>query len=82
MDTTRCTCCAATDSVLLCVHECRDAEGHGTHVAGTAVGNYGIVPSSGAPDGAVISGIAPRARLAVYKVGSAVNDLGAVGHLP
>ena len=40
--------------------------GHGTHVAGTAVGNYGVTAER---DGATaeISGVAPAARLMVYK---------------
>lgn len=42
----------------------RDPAGHGTHTATTAVGNYGVVT----PDGESITGMAPRARLAVYKV--------------
>lgn len=42
----------------------RDADGHGTHTATTAVGNYGVET----PDGGTISGMAPRARVAVYKV--------------
>lgn len=48
----------------------RDASGHGTHVAATAAGNYGVKPvldgrNLGVP---AVSGIAPRARLAAYKV--------------
>ncbi|WP_299940241.1 S8 family serine peptidase [uncultured Microbulbifer sp.] len=42
----------------------RDADGHGTHTATTAIGNYGVVT----PDGETLTGMAPRARLAVYKV--------------
>lgn len=40
--------------------------GHGTHVAGTAVGNYGVTAER---DGATaeISGVAPAASLMVYK---------------
>lgn len=48
----------------------RDADGHGTHTASTAAGNYGVdtgVEIAGVPLGAV-SGIAPRARVAAYKV--------------
>ena len=42
--------------------------GHGTHTSSTAGGNAGVpVTVSGSPLGA-ISGIAPRARLSVYKV--------------
>ncbi|MDO0934916.1 S8 family serine peptidase [Streptomyces sp. DG2A-72] len=45
-----------------------DAEGHGTHTATTAAGDYDVparVPSSGISGR--ISGIAPAARIAVYK---------------
>ncbi|WP_444918653.1 S8 family serine peptidase [Microbulbifer sp. JMSA003] len=42
----------------------RDADGHGTHTATTAAGNYGVIT----PDGKTLTGMAPRARIAVYKV--------------
>ncbi|WP_444923790.1 S8 family serine peptidase [Microbulbifer sp. DLAB2-AF] len=42
----------------------RDADGHGTHTATTAGGNYGV-PT---PDGQTLTGMAPRARIAAYKV--------------
>ncbi|BFT30313.1 hypothetical protein D210916BOD24_14890 [Alteromonas sp. D210916BOD_24] len=44
----------------------RGFNGHGTHVAGTAVGNYGVMAER---DGATaeISGVAPAAYLMVYK---------------
>ncbi len=42
----------------------RDADGHGTHTATTAGGNYGVE----GPEGGILSGMAPRARVAVYKV--------------
>jgi hypothetical protein len=47
----------------------RDWGGHGTHTSSTAGGNANV-PTSGpaAPIGAAISGIAPRARIATYKV--------------
>lgn len=45
---------------------CKDADGHGSHTASTAAGNYGDT-STQAPAGAVLSGMAPRARLAIYK---------------
>jgi hypothetical protein len=48
----------------------RDAEGHGTSVASAAAGNYGVDPSFLGNDfgTALISGIAPRARIAAYRV--------------
>ncbi len=47
----------------------RDGGGHGTHTASTSSGNSGveIVNASGVTT-AVMSGVAPRARLAIYKV--------------
>ncbi|GAB2892288.1 S8 family serine peptidase [Microbulbifer echini] len=42
----------------------RDADGHGTHTATTAAGNYGVIT----PDGDTLTGMAPRARVAAYKV--------------
>jgi subtilisin family serine protease len=48
----------------------RDAVGHGSHTAATAAGNYGVVPTLGGHTVGVasISGIAPRAWIAMYKV--------------
>jgi subtilisin family serine protease len=43
----------------------RDSDGHGSHTAGTAVGNEGVLNDI---NGLAVSGMAPRARLAVYKV--------------
>ena len=47
----------------------RDADGHGTALASIAAGNYGVDPQYLGNDLGlgVISGIAPRARIAVYK---------------
>jgi hypothetical protein len=46
----------------------RDAGGHGSHTASTAAGNNGVdVVINGQPVGTA-SGMAPRARIAVYKV--------------
>jgi subtilisin family serine protease len=48
----------------------RDAIGHGSHTASTAAGNYGVSPVVGGYDLGIpmISGIAPRAYVAMYKV--------------
>ncbi|WIA20692.1 hypothetical protein OEZ85_005063 [Tetradesmus obliquus] len=45
------------------VESCRDIASHGTHTASTAGGNYGVPFRGG-----IISGMAPRARIAAYKV--------------
>ena len=46
----------------------RDWGGHGTHTATTAGGNQNVATTGGAAVFGSISGIAPRARIAVYKV--------------
>ena len=47
----------------------RDADGHGTHTASTAGGNAGVSAILGdGTDLGTINGIAPRARIAAYKV--------------
>jgi subtilisin family serine protease len=49
-------------------NSCRDSDSHGTHTASTAGGNHGV---SAVIDGVTIgnvSGMAPRARIAAYKV--------------
>lgn len=46
----------------------RDYSGHGTHTASTAGGNHGVMPTGGAAPFGPISGMAPRARIAAYKV--------------
>ncbi|WP_410810073.1 S8 family serine peptidase [Micromonospora sp. 067-2] len=45
----------------------RDRNGHGTHTASTAAGDHGVPATSGGQDLGSISGMAPAARLAIYK---------------
>ncbi len=45
----------------------RDHNGHGSHTASTAGGNYGVAASAEGADFGAISGMAPRARIAAYK---------------
>lgn len=46
----------------------RDYSGHGTHTASTAGGNHGVQATGPAAPFGKISGMAPRARIAAYKV--------------
>lgn len=46
----------------------RDASGHGSHTASTAAGNFGVPAVVDGIDIGTISGMAPRARIATYKV--------------
>ncbi|TCC50932.1 S8 family peptidase [Kribbella capetownensis] len=54
----------------------RDYGGHGTHTASTAGGNHGVEMSVMGRDYGKGSGIAPHARLAIYKVLWAVDQSG------
>lgn len=57
----------------------RDADGHGSHTASTAAGNAGVTAVLQGADVGTVSGIAPRARVAAYKVcwnSNFVNEAG------
>jgi subtilisin family serine protease len=45
----------------------RDFGGHGTHTASTAAGNYGVAASINGFNVGSVSGVAPAARVAMYK---------------
>ena len=62
----------------------RDESGHGTHTATTAAGNAGVTASILGSNFGAVTGIAPRARISVYKAcwegvpaGCASSDLAA-----
>ena len=46
----------------------RDFNGHGSHTASTAAGNHGVPASARGIDLGLMSGMAPAARISVYKV--------------
>jgi len=46
----------------------RDHDSHGSHTASTAAGNYGVQATGAAAGFGKVSGMAPRARIAAYKV--------------
>ena len=63
------------------VNSARDFNSHGTHVAATAAGNANVAvtgnPVTAEAVAAVVSGVAPRARIAVYKFAWGVGGWGA-----
>ncbi|MGO4691975.1 S8 family serine peptidase [Glaciibacter sp. 2TAF33] len=46
----------------------RDGDGHGSHTASTAGGNHDVQATVGGLDYGLISGVAPAAKIAAYKV--------------
>ncbi len=46
----------------------RDSDGHGTHTSTTAGGNFGVKAEIDGERAGILSGMAPRARIATYKV--------------
>lgn len=46
----------------------RDGDGHGSHTASTAAGDFGVEASVQGTDYGQISGVAPAAKIAAYKV--------------
>ncbi|XP_057794459.1 subtilisin-like protease SBT3 [Salvia miltiorrhiza] len=59
---------ASNPDINITMNSARDESGHGTHVASTAAGNYVDDVSFFGYAGGRARGVAPRARLAAYKV--------------
>jgi hypothetical protein len=58
------------------VFSARDTDGHGTHTSSTAGGNRGVAADVYGNPLATISGIAPRAHIAAYKVCGGLPGIG------
>jgi subtilisin family serine protease len=54
----------------------RDGNGHGSHVAGVAAGNFGVEVAQDEKDTETISGVAPAAKIAAYKACWTGNEVG------